>query len=59
MVFFQGGLTSGRRPVVKIITESLTQHDVKHVVPTPFSGIRVGKRKKLYGTMYILTLVIL
>jgi hypothetical protein len=32
---FQGGLTSGRRPVVKIIAESLSQHDEKHVVPTP------------------------
>jgi hypothetical protein len=36
----QGGLTSGRRPVVKIIAKSLSQHDEKHVVPTPFS---VGK----------------
>jgi hypothetical protein len=30
------------RPVVIINAES-TQHDEKHVVPTPFSGIRVGK----------------
>jgi hypothetical protein len=37
-------LTSGRRPVVKIIAESLSQHDEKHVVPTPLSGIRVGGR---------------
>jgi hypothetical protein len=29
-----------RRPVVKIIAESLSQHDEKHVVPTPIS---VGK----------------
>jgi hypothetical protein len=36
------GLTSGRRPVVKIIVESLS-HDEKHVVPTPHSGIRVGE----------------
>jgi hypothetical protein len=43
----QGGLTSGRRPVVKIIAESLSQHDEKHVVPTPLSGIRVGKRKDI------------
>jgi hypothetical protein len=42
-IIFQGGLTSGRRPVVKIIDESLSQHDEKHVVPTPLSGIRVGK----------------
>jgi hypothetical protein len=27
----------------KIIAESLSQHDVKHVVPIPLSGIRVGK----------------
>jgi hypothetical protein len=32
-----------RRPVVKIITESLSQHDEKNVVPTPLSGIRVGE----------------
>jgi hypothetical protein len=36
---FQGRLTSGRWPVVKIIAESLLQHE-KHVVPTPLS---VGK----------------
>jgi hypothetical protein len=41
---FQGGLTSGRRPVVKINAESLSQHDEKHVVPTPLSGIRVRRR---------------
>jgi hypothetical protein len=28
----------------KIIAESLSQHDEKHVVPTPLSGIRVGRR---------------
>jgi hypothetical protein len=33
-------LTLGRRSVGKIITESLL-----HVVPTPLSGIRIGKRK--------------
>jgi hypothetical protein len=38
-------LTSGRRPVVKIIAESLSQHDEKHVVRTPLSGIREGKRE--------------
>jgi hypothetical protein len=26
------------------ISKSLSQHDEKHVVPTPHSGIRVGKR---------------
>jgi hypothetical protein len=41
---FQGGLTSGRRPVVKIIAESLSQHDEEHVVQTPLSGIKVGRR---------------
>jgi hypothetical protein len=30
--------------VVKTITESLSQHDEKHVVPTPLGGIRVGGR---------------
>jgi hypothetical protein len=29
------------------IAESLTQHDEKHVVPTPFSRIGVGKSKDL------------
>jgi hypothetical protein len=40
-------LTSGRRPFVKIIAESLfnSQHDEKHVVPTLLSGIRVGGRR--------------
>jgi hypothetical protein len=37
---------SGKRPVVKIIAESLSQYDEKHVVLTPLSGIRVGKRKR-------------
>jgi hypothetical protein len=41
---FQEWLTSGRRPVVKIIAETLSQHDEKHVVPTPLTEIRVGKR---------------
>jgi hypothetical protein len=34
---------SGRQPVVKIIAESLSQHDEKHVVPILLSGIRVGR----------------
>jgi hypothetical protein len=34
---------SGRRPVVKIIAEYLSQHDEKHVLPTLLTGIRVGK----------------
>jgi hypothetical protein len=29
---------SGRRPDIKIVAESLSQHDEKHVVPTPLSG---------------------
>jgi hypothetical protein len=37
-------LTSGWRPVIKIIAESVSQYDEKHVVPTPLSGIRVRKR---------------
>jgi hypothetical protein len=28
----------------KIIAESLSQHEKKHVVPTPLSGIKLGKR---------------
>jgi hypothetical protein len=40
-------LTSGRRPVVKIIAESLSQHNEKHVVSIPLSRIRVGERKEL------------
>jgi hypothetical protein len=28
-----------------MIAESLSQHDEKHVVPTPLSGIRVGRRR--------------
>jgi hypothetical protein len=47
---FQGGLTSGRRLVVKIIAESLSQHDEKHVVLTPLSGIRVGERDSVDKT---------
>jgi uncharacterized membrane protein len=38
---------SGRQPVVKIIAKSFSQYDEKHVVPTPLSGIRVGKRRKI------------
>jgi hypothetical protein len=30
----------------KIIADSLSKHDEKDVVPTPLSGIKVGKRKK-------------
>jgi hypothetical protein len=40
-------LTSGRQPVVKIIAESLSQYDEKYVIPIPFSGIRVGRRRYL------------
>jgi hypothetical protein len=39
-------MTSGRRPVVKIIAESLSQHDEKHVVPTPLSVGKVRKKTK-------------
>jgi hypothetical protein len=34
-----------RRSVVKIIAESLSQHDEKHDVPTPLSGITVEKKE--------------
>jgi hypothetical protein len=30
-----------------MIAKSLSQHDEKHVVPTPLSGIRVGKRRRI------------
>jgi hypothetical protein len=43
---FQGGLKLGR-PVVKIVGESLSQHDKKHVVQIPLSGIGVVKRKNI------------
>jgi hypothetical protein len=43
--YSQRGLTSGRRPVVKIIAESLSQHDEKHVVPTTLS-VEKGRKKK-------------
>jgi hypothetical protein len=42
-------LTAGRWPIVKIIAESLSQHDKKHFVPTSLSGIRVGKREGHIG----------
>jgi hypothetical protein len=45
-------LTSGRLPDVKIVAESLSQHDEKHVVPTPLCGIRVGRRRII---MYLKT----
>jgi hypothetical protein len=38
--------------VVKIIVESLSQHDEKYVVPTPLSRIRVGKRRNLKAGSY-------
>jgi hypothetical protein len=34
---FQGGLMSGKRPVVKMIAESLSQHYEKYVEPTTLS----------------------
>jgi hypothetical protein len=36
---------SGRWPVVKIIAESLSQHDEKHVLPTPLC-VGKGRKKK-------------
>jgi hypothetical protein len=42
--FKEGGRQAGRRLVIKIIAESLSRHDEKHVVPTPLSGIKVGRR---------------
>jgi hypothetical protein len=37
--------------VVKIIAESLSQHDEKHVVPTPLSGIMVGGRSGQFESL--------
>jgi hypothetical protein len=48
---FQRRLTSGRRPVAKTIAESLSQHDKKHVEPTPLSGIGVEKRKHIISPL--------
>jgi hypothetical protein len=42
-------LTSGRRPVAKTIAESLSQHDEKHVVPTPLSGEK-GEEEEEFGS---------
>jgi hypothetical protein len=39
-----------RQPVKKIIAKSLSQHDRKHVVPIPLSGIRVGELDMVYLT---------
>jgi hypothetical protein len=36
-----------RQAIIKIISESLSQHDEKHVVPSPFSGIRDKKENKI------------
>jgi hypothetical protein len=52
IIYSQGGLTSGRRPVVKIIAESLSQHDEKHVVPTPLSVGKGRKKKKIDNNIY-------
>jgi hypothetical protein len=43
-----------RQAVVKIIAESLSQHDEKHIVPTSLSGIRVWERKYLIILFYLL-----
>jgi hypothetical protein len=31
--------------MIHMLAESLSQHDEKHVVPTPLSGIRVGGKR--------------
>jgi hypothetical protein len=47
-------LTSGRRPVVKIIAESLSQYDEKHVVLTPLSvGNGQEDEETLSGFVFI------
>jgi hypothetical protein len=42
--YSQGGFTSGRRPVVKIIAESLSQHDEKYVYRPRLVWESVGRR---------------
>jgi hypothetical protein len=37
---------SGRRPVVKIIAESLSQYDEKHVVTFSPLSVEKGRKKK-------------
>jgi hypothetical protein len=39
---------SDRRPMVKIIAESLSQHDEIHVVSTLLGVVKVGERKSLF-----------
>jgi hypothetical protein len=44
-------------PVLGWVTKNLSQHDEKHVVPTPLSGLRVGGRvyfSFLYASIKIL-----
>jgi hypothetical protein len=58
-VYSQTGLTSGTRPIVKIIAESLSQHDEKHIVPTPLSvgkGRKKKKEKCLFNIHWLLNL---
>jgi hypothetical protein len=40
----------------KIIVESLSQHDEKHVIPTPLSEIRVGRKRLRWRPEKISTL---
>jgi hypothetical protein len=39
-----------KKPVVKIIAESIHNLIKKHVVPTPLSGVRVGRRRRYIET---------
>jgi hypothetical protein len=41
--YSQGTVKSDRQQLIKIIVESLSQHDEKHVVPTPINAIKVRK----------------
>jgi hypothetical protein len=43
---FKEGLSSGRRPVLKIIAESLSQRDKKPVVKTDLYLLDKGRKKK-------------
>jgi hypothetical protein len=45
-------LTSGRWPVVKIIDESISQHDEKHVIPhLVWEKDRKKRRSNKYGSV--------
>jgi hypothetical protein len=45
--------------IVKTVAlESLSQHDEKHVIPTPLSRIRVGQRRSIFLIIHVVALMI-